>query len=237
MGGLDFLGRITALPCLPYDFGNSLSSDSLVQVVRTLAEANAQETLAFLSRLVRASLDATASFWEAGTGLAGLLEFGARDAPAANARYRALITLQTRVTLISEVYASAGHSSGRTAHAVLQALLGPDVPQIVPALGALHRACIRENVVLKRTAPAVAGAQVERTTLGEDVEMEIAPAASVNLAVPAPDAAATSLAVPALDQPDQPASVKRNSQALKQLVTQIPAALAPLFQGMHALTI
>ena len=46
--GLDRLAKLTTLPCLPYDFANSVASDSLVQVVRTMAEAATNETLAFL---------------------------------------------------------------------------------------------------------------------------------------------------------------------------------------------
>jgi E3 ubiquitin-protein ligase HUWE1 len=76
--GLDRLERITALSCLPYDFANSPSSDSLVQVARTLAEANPKETLLFLSRMVQKSLAETSDFWSTvggGSKLGPLLEF------------------------------------------------------------------------------------------------------------------------------------------------------------------
>ena len=43
---------MTSLSCLPYDFANSVGSDSLVQVIRTMAESATTETLAFLTKLV-----------------------------------------------------------------------------------------------------------------------------------------------------------------------------------------
>ncbi|KAF7308833.1 hypothetical protein MKEN_01083200 [Mycena kentingensis (nom. inval.)] len=62
--GLERLGRITNPPCIPYDFANSVASDSLVQVMRTMAEVTTLETLAHLSKLVKESLEATKDFWE-----------------------------------------------------------------------------------------------------------------------------------------------------------------------------
>ncbi len=62
--GMDRLARLTSLPCLPYDFANSVASDSLVQVVRTMAEAATSETLTFLVKIVQESLDDCKDFWE-----------------------------------------------------------------------------------------------------------------------------------------------------------------------------
>ena len=58
------MARLTTLPCLPYDFANSVASDSLVQVVRTMAEASTTETLTFLVKLVQESLGDCKDFWE-----------------------------------------------------------------------------------------------------------------------------------------------------------------------------
>jgi E3 ubiquitin-protein ligase HUWE1 len=155
-----------------------------------------------------------------------------------NQRYRKLITLQTRVTLISEVYASAGHATGRTAHTILQALMGPDAVPIVPALGALHRACIKENIVLKKhlaeQAPEVAGPEERAAadaTLGQGAGtgMDAEPTAATAAVAQDTDTVAPTPA------PEKSTPAKKNAQALKQLVSQIPAALAPLFQGNVAL--
>ncbi len=66
--GLERLGRFTALPCLPYDFAGSVSSDSLVQVVRTMVEASTSETLGFVVKLVNDSLAETKYLREGNQG-------------------------------------------------------------------------------------------------------------------------------------------------------------------------
>lgn len=60
---LERLGRLMVLPCLPYNFGNSVASDSLVQVIRTMVEAAPAETMTYLAKLVRTSPDETEDFW------------------------------------------------------------------------------------------------------------------------------------------------------------------------------
>jgi E3 ubiquitin-protein ligase HUWE1 len=61
--GLESIGRFTALPCLPYDFANSVASDSLVQVMRTMMDSSNSQTLLYLSKLVKSSLLETRHFW------------------------------------------------------------------------------------------------------------------------------------------------------------------------------
>lgn len=61
--GMASLGRLTALPCLPYDYANSIASDSMVQIMRTMTEAATSETLLHLATLVKESLDLTQGFW------------------------------------------------------------------------------------------------------------------------------------------------------------------------------
>jgi E3 ubiquitin-protein ligase HUWE1 len=66
--GLARIGRLTALPCLPYDYANSVSSDSMVQVMRTMIEVATNQTLSQLARQVSESLEVTKDFWgEIGT--------------------------------------------------------------------------------------------------------------------------------------------------------------------------
>jgi E3 ubiquitin-protein ligase HUWE1 len=62
--GLQRLGRITALPCLPYDYANSVISDSLVQVMRTMTEVATTDTIVQLASQVEVSLEETKSFWD-----------------------------------------------------------------------------------------------------------------------------------------------------------------------------
>lgn len=62
--GLQRIGRLTGLPCLPYDFANSVASDSMVQVLRTMTEVATSETLLHLAEIVKASLEDTRFFWD-----------------------------------------------------------------------------------------------------------------------------------------------------------------------------
>lgn len=62
--GLAQIGRLTALPCLPYDYANSVSSDSMVQVMRTMIEVATNQTLSQLARQVSESLEVTRDFWQ-----------------------------------------------------------------------------------------------------------------------------------------------------------------------------
>ncbi len=57
------LGRLTALPCIPYDFGGSVASDSLVQVIRTMFDAASNATMNSLTGWVKESLQETSPFW------------------------------------------------------------------------------------------------------------------------------------------------------------------------------
>jgi E3 ubiquitin-protein ligase HUWE1 len=61
--GLLLLGRLTALPCIPYDFGGSVASDSLVQVIRTMFDAAPNATMNSLTGWVKESLQETSTFW------------------------------------------------------------------------------------------------------------------------------------------------------------------------------
>jgi E3 ubiquitin-protein ligase HUWE1 len=61
--GLLLLGRLTALPCIPYDFGGSVASDSLVQVIRTMFDAAPNATMNSLTSWVKETLQETSAFW------------------------------------------------------------------------------------------------------------------------------------------------------------------------------
>ncbi|KAL0955931.1 hypothetical protein HGRIS_002119 [Hohenbuehelia grisea] len=150
--GLNRLGRLTALPCLPYDFANSVASDSMVQVMRSLTDVATGETLLYLTKLVKESLDETESFWGTVGGqskLLPLVEVHAGQEEEANRQFRSLVTLHIRITLLSDVFATAGYSHGRAAISLLQTLMSNTAPQIVAGLGTLHRASIAENILFK----------------------------------------------------------------------------------------
>ncbi|KAI9068310.1 hypothetical protein FKP32DRAFT_1587710 [Trametes sanguinea] len=244
--GLDHLARLTALPCLPYDFANSVGSDSLVQVIRTMAESATTETLAFLIKLVSESLAECKDFWETmeeKSKLLPLVDFAAgEDEQKVNDKFRKLIALHIRTSLLSDIYATAGYSHGRASATLLQALLAHK-PSPLTELGALHRTCVWENIILKAALASqnadtpVAGAPAAPTPTTQAQEPsgsglageradEVPPVTAANGAATGDASAAT----PPAKKEEKPQ--EKNAASLKHLVTQIPTSLAPFFQSV-----
>ncbi|KAI0829944.1 hypothetical protein BC628DRAFT_1314795 [Trametes gibbosa] len=242
--GLKLLSQLTALPCLPYDFANSVGSDSLVQVIRTMAESATTETLSFLLKLVQDSLEECKDFWETleeQPKLLSLVEFAAgEDEQKANERFRKLVTLHIRTSLLSDIYATAGYSHGRASATLLQALLGSK-PSALADLGSLQRACVWENIALKAVLavqdPSVTPSASSSSTLqGLDSQAPTPAgdrsAASTTTAVGTNGAPATEAAVATLPAKKEERSKDKNANGLKHLVLQIPASLSPFFQSV-----
>ncbi|EJD02952.1 uncharacterized protein FOMMEDRAFT_107991 [Fomitiporia mediterranea MF3/22] len=227
--GLACIARLLALPCLPYDYANAVHSDSLVQVIRTMVEVAPADTLTHLAQQVSESLNETKGFWQSTNGESKLLPYvemeDEEEFSRANAFFHKLITLHVRITLLSDVYSTAGYTHGR--HAV--GLLQNTTVDIIPDLGALHRSCIWENIVLKNGLAA------------KGIASSITPSSSTE------DAASTSPAATSTTQPDgQPPAESpskdgqkktegpkdRNAVALKHIASQIPNALGPFFQAV-----
>lgn len=151
--------------------------------------------------------------------------------------FRRLVTLQTRVTLLSEVYATAGYAHGRTALAILQALMGRGAPEIIPDLGSLHRACVWENIVLKKYLPAQSLDVPASSSDAAAPETATRTHAPVATGGESPGLGATlipsALPAPASRSKEEDSPLNTNAKALKHVLSQMPAALAPLFQGMY----
>jgi hypothetical protein len=174
-----------------------------------------------------------------------------------NQRFRSLITLHIRITLLSDVFATSGYAHGRAAIGNLQTLMGNQSEDVVPDLGTLHRACIWENILLKAgltlkgidTLASAEGSPLERSpSRGASAPLENYPAAGM----------VTTNGVPPEPEPDSfsaPADGGRfpsitwhrsealklegpreqNAKALKHLTQGLPTALAPFFQGKATL--
>ncbi|PBK91673.1 hypothetical protein ARMGADRAFT_968529 [Armillaria gallica] len=246
--GLASLGRLTALPCLPYDFANSLASDSMVQVMRTMTEVATSETLLHLAKLVKESLELTQNFWGTLEDKSKLLQFvdlTSEEEVNANYYFRNLVTLHVRITLLSDVFATAGYAHGRAAIGLLQTLMSNTAPQVVKDLGALHRTSIWENIVLK-VGLAAKGIDVLQTPSLSPLERSPdqlaiglpdaagpAPSAATNGAVD--DAQAGAPPSSTTKEPEIPKAGsprEHNATALKHLTHGLPSSLAPFFQAM-----
>ncbi|KAH7909328.1 hypothetical protein BJ138DRAFT_1181114 [Hygrophoropsis aurantiaca] len=238
--GLDRIGRLTALPCLPYDYANSVASDSLVQVVRTMTEVGPNEALHYLSRLVGSSLSDTNSFWgslEPQSRLLPLLDLTEERTAEGNQQFRNLVTLHIRITLMADVFSTAGYAHGRAAIGLLQTLMG-EPPKVVHDLGSLHRACIWENILFK------AGLTARGINIGGSTEASPLERSPSQVSLPLPNSAASPSAngvQPEVFAAPSASSVQAskadnpqewNAKALKHLTHGLPSALSPFFQSI-----
>ncbi|KAK0461087.1 uncharacterized protein EV420DRAFT_1746494 [Desarmillaria tabescens] len=245
--GLASLGRLTALPCLPYDFANSLASDSMVQVMRTMTEVATSETLLHLAKLVKESLDLTQTFWGTLEDKSKLLQFvdlTSEEEVNANYYFRNLVTLHVRITLLSDVFATAGYAHGRAAIGLLQTLMSNNAPRVVKDLGALHRTSIWENIVLK-VGLSAKGIDVLQTPSLSPLERSPdqlaiglpdtagpAPSAATNGTVDGAQSGAPPSTTKEPEIPKAGSPREHNATALKHLTHGLPSSLAPFFQAM-----
>ena len=109
-----------------------------------MVEAATSETLAFLVKLVKESLNETKHLRDSESGESKLLPLTTvtgksntivkcrqahclvieRELQDGNQDLRRLITLQVRVMLLSDIYSTAGYAQGRASTTLLQALTG-----------------------------------------------------------------------------------------------------------------
>ncbi|KAF9460708.1 hypothetical protein BDZ94DRAFT_1323842 [Collybia nuda] len=247
--GLDYLGRLTSLPCLPYDFANGVSSDSMVQVMRTMTEVSATETLTHLSKLVKESLEDTRDFWgvsQEQSKLLPLVEITNEQQLYANQYFRRLVTLHIRTTLLSDTFATAGYAHGRAAFGLLQTLMNNMPLQVISDMGSLHRASVWENIALSN---GLTSSKASPTNILSAPYLSESPADSVSMPPITEGTSNTSGLNGDLSPPEAeiatPASTsrrvasstprgprERNSAALKHVTHGLPGALAPFFQAM-----
>ncbi|PFH51493.1 hypothetical protein AMATHDRAFT_58882 [Amanita thiersii Skay4041] len=244
--GFTRLGRLTGLPCLPYDYANRVASDSMVQIMRTTVEVVTSETFLLLANLVAKSLQETKEFWENVTEQSKLLPFidvAPENHEEANQKFRSLVTLHIRITLLSDVFATAGYAHGRASITLLQILMSNTSPQVVSDLGSLHRASVWENIVLLAGlsgkgisvahTPSTSSLEVspDQSTVNLD-EIEPTtpnPTGTTNGLPMASSSAATSVSNRDVSKKD---SREQNAAALKHLTHGLPSSLAPFFQAM-----
>ena len=163
-----------------------------------------------------------------------------------------MITLHTRASLLSDIYATAGYAHGRATQTLLQSLIGR-TPSALGDLGALQRACVWENITLKAAlssrgidvsahphdvlstwlsgggATTVPDGQVPTPAAERTGDNGTPSGAATNGATPAePSTSTAPAALSATEKEEQPRD--KNAKGLKHIVTQIPSSLSPFFQ-------
>ncbi|KIM40119.1 hypothetical protein M413DRAFT_446273 [Hebeloma cylindrosporum] len=244
--GLQRFGRLTGLSCLPYDFANSVASDSMVQVLRTMTEVATSETLVHLAEIVRISLDDTKSFWDSVEESSKLLRFvdlATDDADEANRQFRNLVVLHIRITLLSDVFATAGQAQGRAAIGLLQTLMSNTPLHVLTNLGALHRVSIWENIALN-VGLSSKGIDTQSSPISSPLEgspnhttIDL-PASDAPVAANGPSVANGAQHMDGFPPNPAPSAVRSdgprnwNASSLKHITQGLPNALAPFFQAM-----
>lgn len=165
------------------------------------------------------------------------------DEAVANARFRRILTLSIRVTLLSDIYSTAGYSHGRANLTLLQSLSESTSKTMLSQLGSLHRACVWENIALKTSlaSQGLEGAarpippsssnessSAQQPNVSDSSTSRLQPGAAhaangVQYEIPSP------LEQQGPTKDDSPK--EKNAKALKHLASQIPSSLAPFFQG------
>lgn len=161
---------------------------------------------------------------------------------AANEEFRNLVTLHIRITLLSDVFATAGYAHGRAAIGLLQTLMSNTSSQMVADLGALHRASIWENIVF-HVGLNSKGIEIQPTPLGSPMDGSPAhhdlalPEAETGLVANGSDGANVVSGADTSVTSVQPTPTTTtgtrdsNAAALKHLTHGLPNSLAPFFQG------
>ena len=163
-----------------------------------------------------------------------------------NQRWRSIVALNIRVTMLSDLYSTAGYSHSRGSASLLQALIGRGTPDVITGLGDLHRACVWESIVFKNgvgvkdSDPSMPSfLRLPSDSQADDNPSVQSPFGIPTTENPTPDTNAIervlSNAVGGNLSPSKPEKEKDsprslNIRALSHALNQIPGSLTPLFQ-------
>lgn len=167
----------------------------------------------------------------------------ADDAEEANQTFRNLVVLHIRITLLSDVFATAGQAQGRAAIGLLQTLMNNTPLHVLTNLGALHRVSIWENIALN-VGLSSKGIDTQSSPISSPLESPNhttidLPASDAPVAANGPSDA--NGAQPRAPLNPAPSAVKGgeprnwNASSLKHITQGLPNALAPFFQGNFSL--
>ncbi|KAJ9475492.1 HECT-type E3 ubiquitin transferase [Pseudozyma hubeiensis] len=168
MDGLDKLLSYYSAPCLPYDFSASLLADSLVTLIRLMAEISPSTVLIAMLRDIKAASEEAAALFDLPDKSFASLTYDntisrllwmatprdEADAERANLAFRKLVGLCSRAQLFTDVctITYVGH---KLPSVFLQTLVSSSTSGTISLaeLGAIHRACAWENMLLKTSLP------------------------------------------------------------------------------------
>lgn len=161
----------------------------------------------------------------------------ASESATANQRFRSLVSLHIRITLLSDVFATA-----RAANRLVQTLMTSTPLQVLTTLGTLHRASMWESIALN-VGLSLKGIEVQASPSSSPLEgspnRTIMDLQDAEASVTANGASGTNgmNTTPTLNATEDNSTAKQdgprdwNANSLKHITQGLPNALAPFFQG------
>ncbi|UTT88591.1 hypothetical protein NDA17_001733 [Ustilago hordei] len=193
LDGLDKLLGFYSLPCLPYDFPQSLLADPLVTLIRFMAEISPSTVLIAMLRDVKnASEEVAELFGVSDKSFASMTYHNATsrllwmatprddaEAERANLAFRKLAGLCSRSHLFTDV-CSISYVGHKLPSIFLQTLVSSasSGTMSIAELGAIHRACAWENMLLKTSLPPPIPPSASTATANESKDGEASQAES-----------------------------------------------------------
>ncbi|PWW73889.1 hypothetical protein C7212DRAFT_213953 [Tuber magnatum] len=250
-GGLDFLLDFYTIPSLPYDFATSLANQMMSRVLQACSEnsplatveatlGHAQKAIDQLQPLLRH--DKKEAFFapltdQKATGVEAVQEKLSQDVrPGGTTLIKDLVTVHSLCYLLRELYGQPLFNVRLT----LSIFMQPENEAIVSNLGALHRMCVWEEILLQNAIPDTwneatrvknsAGAAA--TSIDEEaVPAAVATSAESQLQGPRSQDELKE-AEKAVVERDGKTPWFRNVKTIRFLISQIPSSITPFLQGL-----
>ncbi|KZF19822.1 hypothetical protein L228DRAFT_270601 [Xylona heveae TC161] len=271
MGGVEYVLDFATLPSLPYDFNNQAASQELARVIHMLVEQKPHLVLPSLIKRTQKAVEKLESFMDhqdpfsffgSLTSKEGSFkveqgkEHGNPLVENATRNAKSLVAIHTLTNILYEAFSPPmfNHRSSNTVFS--QANLVDMYCELVHSLGRLHRACVREEILLQKSIPESwkeatkvkgfgMGNEDADDVLGfvsEDVPQNStnngnAASADSNSTGDRPASASGQPEGPEKDkklelEQDQKTAPFKNVQTLRYLLSQIPSSITPFFQSL-----
>ncbi|BGP42101.1 E3 ubiquitin-protein ligase tom1 [Rhodotorula kratochvilovae] len=255
----DFLGNSTRafdlvldlleLPCCPAIMLKNSGYSSIVAIFRIASEIKAAEALTAILKRTDKWLNETRWFWDVPTeGVARESTLGAMVNPAAGedlaaqqARFRALTTLLSHISLLSDVFVNLTYAHGKAATAILGVFTAPAAPEqqeVLERIGRVYRACQWENVTIRPTSfwtGEASKAASDEAAKAADVQGEAPTPAVAAAREHQQEQAAEKAAVDAISTPATPDSP--NIKLVQDVIQSFTKSMTPLLQSIMKLLV
>ncbi|PWN38380.1 uncharacterized protein FA14DRAFT_159977, partial [Meira miltonrushii] len=165
--GLVHLLNFYDLPCISYNFGASTAADSIVHLIRYIAEISPTVVIQGLLGEVKKSIDETKNIWAHSQNESNLIKLIAplsdEDLQKYDSQFRQLIKMNARIQLLSDVAPTLTYAGSKTPAPFLQVINGTNSSgngesntsaSTIADLSHFHRDWVWESILFRASAPA-----------------------------------------------------------------------------------